>query len=78
MDFQPKWGQALYQTLLNNEQLSLKQAIKDPACHLNNDGFKVWRQLTADLEPTSRSLSLAMAQALLGFPPMSNGANLTD
>eukprot|EP00439_Symbiodinium_sp_Y106_P016254 s8191_g2.t1 len=39
---------------------------------------QVWRKLTAELEPSSRSRSLAMAQALVGFPAMSRGASLMD
>ena len=42
------------------------------------NGFEVWRKLTAELEPSSRSRSLAMAQALVGFPAMSKGASLMD
>ena len=45
---------------------------------LNNDGFGVWRRLTVELQPTSRSRSLAMAQALVSFPAMSKGASLYD
>ena len=44
----------------------------------NLDGFEVWRRLTAELEPSSRSRSLAMAQALVGFPAMAKGASLMD
>ena len=44
----------------------------------NNDGFEVWRKLTSELQPTSRSRSLAMAQALVSFPAMSKGASLYD
>ena len=40
--------------------------------------FEFWRKLTAELEPSSRSRSLAMAQALIGFPAMSNGTSLMD
>ena len=36
----------------------------------NINSFEVWR-LTAELEPSSRSRSLGMAQALVGFPSMS-------
>ena len=42
------------------------------------NGFEVWRKLTSELEPSSRSRSLAMAQALVGFPAMSKGASLMD
>ena len=44
----------------------------------NMDGFEVWRRLTMELEPSSRSRSLAMAQALVGFPAMAKGASLMD
>ena len=39
---------------------------------------EISRKLTAELEPSSRSRSLAMAQALVGFPAMSKGASLMD
>ena len=45
---------------------------------LNNDGFEVWRRLSVELQPTRRSRSLAMAQALVSFPSMSKGASLCD
>ena len=43
-----------------------------------SDGYEVWRKLHRELEPNSRSRSLAMAQALVGFPAMSKGASFMD
>ena len=57
---------------LKNRPLKILRSV------LNNDGFEVWRRLTAELQPTSRSRSLAMAQALVSFPSMSKGASLYD
>ena len=57
---------------LKNRPLKILRSV------LNNDGFEVWRRLTVELQPTSRSRSLAMAQALVSFPAMSKGASLYD
>ena len=57
---------------LKNRPLKILRSV------LNNDGFEVWRRLTVELQPTSRSRSLAMAQALVSFPSMSKGASLYD
>ena len=57
---------------LRNRPLKVLRAVD------NMNGFEVWRRLTAELEPSSRSRSLAMAQALVGFPSMSKGASLMD
>ena len=68
-------GMKLYSVLssyLRNRPLKVLRAVN------NMNGFKVWRRLTAELEPSSRSHSLAMAQALVGFPSMSKGASLMD
>ena len=55
-----------------------KRPLKILRSVLNNDGFEVWRRLTVELQLTSRSRSLAMAQALVSFPAMSKGASLCD
>ena len=68
-------GLKLYSVLssyLRNRPLKVLRSVE------NMSGFEVWRKLTAELEPSSRSRSLAMAQALVGFPPMSKGASLMD
>ena len=68
-------GMKLYSVLssyLRNRPLKVLRAVDDM------NGFEVWRRLTAELEPSSRSRSLAMAQALVGFPSMSKGASLMD
>ena len=57
---------------LKNRPLKILRSV------LNNHGFEVWRRLTVELQPTSRSRSLAMAQALVSFPAMSKGASLCD
>ena len=57
---------------LKNRLLKIVRSV------LNNDGFEVWRRLAVELQPTSRSRSLAMAQALVSFPAMSKGASLYD
>ena len=53
---------------LKNRPLKILRSV------LNNDGFEVWRRLTVELQPTSRSRSLAM----VSFPAMSKGASLCD
>ena len=68
-------GMKLYSVLssyLKNRPLKVLRSID------NMDGFEVWRRLTMELEPSSRSRSLAMAQALVGFPAMAKGASLMD
>ena len=68
-------GLKLYSVLssyLRNRPLKVLRSVE------NMNGFEVWRKLTAELEPSSRSRSLAMAQALVGFPAMSKGASLMD
>ena len=57
---------------LRNRPLKVLRSVE------NMNGFEVWRKLTAELEPSSRSRSLAMAQALVGFPARSKGASLMD
>ena len=44
---------------LKNRPLKILRSV------LNNDGFEVWRRLMVELQPTSRSRSLAMVQAFL-------------
>ena len=68
-------GLKLYSVLssyLKNRPLKVLRSVS------GMNGFEVWRKLTAELEPSSRSRSLAMAQALVGFPAMSKGASLMD
>ena len=68
-------GMKLYSVLssyLRNRPLKVLRSVS------GMNGFEVWRKLTAELEPSSRSRSLAMAQALVGFPAMSKGASLMD
>ncbi|CAE7216612.1 YPTV4, partial [Symbiodinium microadriaticum] len=68
-------GMKLYSVLssyLRNRPLKVLRSVDDM------NGFEVWRRLTAELEPSSRSRSLAVAQALFGFPSMSKGASLMD
>ena len=68
-------GMKLYSVLssyLRNRPLKVLRSVG------GMNGFEVWRKLTAELEPSSRSRSLAMAQALVGFPAMSKGASLMD
>ena len=68
-------GMKLYSVLssyLSNRPLKVLRSVS------GMNGFEVWRKLTAELAPSSRSRSLAMAQALVGFPAMSKGASLMD
>ena len=37
---------------------------------VNGDGFRIWRQLTEELQPATRPRALALAQALVKFPPL--------
>ena len=39
----------------------------------NGDGFRVWRTLVDELQPSSRPRALALAQALVKFPPFKEG-----
>eukprot|EP00439_Symbiodinium_sp_Y106_P064923 s4869_g10.t1 len=67
-------GMKLYSVLssyLKNRPLKVLRSVS------GMNGF-VWRKLTVELEPSSRSRSLAMAQALVGFPATSKGASLMD
>eukprot|EP00439_Symbiodinium_sp_Y106_P042355 s3594_g5.t1 len=66
-------GMKLYSVLssyLKNRPLKVLRSVS------GMNGFEVWRKLTAEPEPSSRSRSLAMAQALVGFPAVSKGASL--
>ena len=44
----------------------------------NGDGFRVWRTLVDELQPSSRPRALALAQALVKFPPFKEGGSLLD
>ena len=45
---------------------------------VNGDGFRVWRQLTEELQPASRPRALALAQALVKFPPLKEGGSVLE
>ena len=61
---------SVLRSYLKNRPLKILRSV------LNNDGLEVWRRLSVELQPTSRSRSLAVAQALVSFPSMSKGASL--
>ena len=70
-------GMKLYSVLilssyLRNRPLKVLRSVQDM------NGFEAWRRLSAELEPSSTSRSLAMAQALGGFPAMTKVASLMD
>ena len=45
----------------------------------NGDGFRVWRQqLTEELQPATRPRALALAQALVRFPPLKDGGSVLE
>ena len=41
-------------------------------------GFRVWRRLHDELQPASRPRSLALAQALIKYPPYKDGTSLLE
>ena len=41
-------------------------------------GFRVWRRLHDELQPASQPRSLALAQALIKYPPYKDGASLLE
>ena len=45
---------------------------------VEGDGFRVWRQLSDELQPKSRPRSLALAQALTRFPPLREGGSVLE
>ena len=51
---------SILSSYLKNRPLKILRSVA------NNDGFEVWRRLVSEMQPTSRSRSLAMAQALAG------------
>ena len=44
----------------------------------NGDGFRVWRQLTEELQPATWPRALALAQALVKFPPLKDGGSVVE
>ena len=44
----------------------------------SQDGYSVWKKLFQELEPSSRTRGLAMAQALVSFPAMTKGTSILD
>ena len=44
----------------------------------NGDGSRVWRQLTEELQPATRPRALALAQALVRFPPLKDGGSVLE
>ncbi|CAE7202183.1 GIP [Symbiodinium sp. CCMP2592] len=59
-------------TYLRNRPLRLLRSVAD------GDGFRVWRSLVDELQPSSRPRALALAQALVKFPPYKEGGSLLD
>ncbi|CAE7287414.1 unnamed protein product [Symbiodinium sp. CCMP2592] len=54
------------------------RALKILRADPKGDGFRVWRQLKEELQPTSRPRVLALAQALTRFPPLKEGASVLE
>ncbi|CAE7625122.1 unnamed protein product [Symbiodinium necroappetens] len=54
------------------------RALKILRATTNGDGFRVWRQLTEELQPTTRPRTLALAQALTKFPPLRDGGSVLE
>ena len=63
---------AILATYLRNRPLRMLRSVTD------GDGFRVWRSLVDELQPSSRPRALALAQALVKFPPYKEGGSLLD
>ena len=63
---------AILASYLRNRPLKLLKS--EPG----QDGYKVWQRLFQELEPSSRTRGLAMAQALVSFPAMTKGTSILD
>ena len=63
---------AILATYLRNRPLRILRSVTD------GDGFRVWRALVDELQPSSRPRALALAQALVKFPPFREGGSLLD
>ena len=63
---------AVLSTYLKNRPLRILRSVTQ------NDGYRVWRLLKEELMPSSRPLALALAQALVKFPPYREGGSLLD
>ena len=63
---------AILASYLRNRPLKLLKSEPD------QDGYKVWQRLFQELEPSSRTRGLAMAQALVSFPAMTKGTSILD
>ena len=59
-------------TYLKNRPLRILRSVT------NGDGYRVWRMLVDELQPSSRPRALALAQALVKFPPYREGGSLLD
>ena len=63
---------AVLSTYLRGRPLRILRSVKQ------NDGYRVWRMLKDELQPSSRPRALALAQALVKFPPYREGGSLLD
>ena len=63
---------AILATYLRNRPFRILRSVTD------GDGFRVWRALVDELQPSSRPRALALAQALVKFPPFREGGSLLD
>ena len=54
------------------------RALKILRAEPKGDGFRGWRPLKEELQPTSRPRVLALAQALTRFPPLKEGASVLE
>ena len=54
------------------------RALKILRSVTNGDGFRVWRQLHEELQPSTRPRTLALAQALTKFPPLRDGGSVLE
>ncbi|CAE7029864.1 unnamed protein product [Symbiodinium sp. CCMP2592] len=54
------------------------RALKILRSVASGDGFRVWRQLAEELQPSSRPRTLALAQALTKFPPLRDGGSVLE
>ena len=54
------------------------RSLKILRAETQGDGFRVWRQLSEELPPSSRPRALALAQALTRFPPFKDGGSVLE
>ena len=64
---------AVLASYLKNRPLKILQVEE-----LTQDGYRVWNRLHGELQPSSLTRALAVAEALTNFPKISKGQNTLD